>query len=115
MAFLEFSHTVIDPTQLRLRMPTELLPIRSDTSIQGLQDRLHVNARVQAQIIEDLLDMSRIISGKVRLDVHWIELSAVLSVSDTGEGIAPDFLPYVFDRFQQGDASTTRLHGGLGL
>jgi PAS domain S-box-containing protein len=151
---------------------------------QGL-DIIERNARVQAQIIEDLLDMSRIISGKVRLDVRWIELSAVLnesietlrstaqakgvylqarldpfaqpisgdpnrlqqvfwnllnnaikftpkdgkvevllkhastevqvSVIDTGEGIAPEFLPYIFDRFQQGDASTTRRHGGLGL
>jgi PAS domain S-box-containing protein len=151
---------------------------------QGL-DIIERNARVQAQIIDDLLDMSRIISGKVRLDVQWIELSAVLnesietlrstaqakgvylqarldpfarpiygdpnrlqqvfwnllnnaikftpkdgkvevllkhastevqvSVIDTGEGIAPEFLPYIFDRFQQGDASTTRRHGGLGL
>jgi CheY-like chemotaxis protein len=151
---------------------------------QGLEV-IERNARVQAQIIDDLLDMGRIISGKIRMDVHWIELSAVLnesietlgstarakgvrlgslldpfagpicgdrnrlqqvfwnllnnaikftpkdgkvevllkrvgpevevSVSDTGEGIAPDFLPYVFDRFQQGDASTTRQHGGLGL
>jgi PAS domain S-box-containing protein len=151
---------------------------------QGL-DIIERNARVQARIIEDLLDMSRIISGKVRLDVQWIELSAVLnesietlrstaqakgvylqarldpfarpifgdpnrlqqvfwnllnnaikftpkdgkvevllkqvssevqvSVIDTGEGIAPEFLPYIFDRFQQGDASTTRRHGGLGL
>jgi PAS domain S-box-containing protein len=151
---------------------------------QGL-DIIERNARVQAQIIEDLLDMSRIISGKVRLDVQWIELSSVLnesietlrstaqakdvylqarldpfarpisgdpnrlqqvfwnllnnaikftpkggkvevllkhastevqvSVIDTGEGIAPEFLPYIFDRFQQGDASTTRRHGGLGL
>jgi PAS domain S-box-containing protein len=151
---------------------------------QGL-DIIERNARVQAQIIEDLLDMSRIISGKVRLDVQWIELSAILnesietlrsaaqakgvhlqvwldpfirpisgdpnrlqqvfwnllnnaikftpkdgkvevllkhastevevSVIDTGEGIAPEFLPYIFDRFQQGDASTTRRHGGLGL
>jgi CheY-like chemotaxis protein len=38
-----------------------------------------------------------------------------VSVTDTGEGIAADFLPYVFERFQQGDASTTRRHGGLGL
>ena len=69
MAFLVFSHTVIDPTQLRLRMPTELLPVLSDTSNQGLEV-IERDARVQAQIIEDLLDMSRIISGKVRLDVH---------------------------------------------
>ena len=151
---------------------------------QGL-DTIERNARVQAQIIEDLLDMSRIISGKVRLAVKEIDLPAVLnesietvrapaeakgislqaivdpragrisgdpdrlqqvfwnllnnaikftptdgqvqvvleridshiavSVIDTGEGIAPEFLPHVFDRFQQGDASTTRRHGGLGL
>jgi PAS domain S-box-containing protein len=151
---------------------------------QGL-DTIERNAGVQAQLIEDLLDMSRIISGKVSLEVEMIDLPAVLnesietlrataeakgvrlkalrhsfpvpissdpnrlkqvfwnllhnaikftpkdgkvhvrlerldshvevSVTDTGEGIAADFLPYVFERFQQGDASTTRRHGGLGL
>jgi PAS domain S-box-containing protein len=38
-----------------------------------------------------------------------------ITVSDTGEGISPEFLPHVFERFRQADASTTRLHGGLGL
>jgi signal transduction histidine kinase/CheY-like chemotaxis protein len=158
--------------------------IQSEELKQGLVT-IERNARIQAQIIEDLLDMSRIISGKVRLEVQETDLSAVLNesietlrvtaeaksvqlqavmgpfagpisgdpsrlrqvfwnilhnaikftpsggevqvrlarvgsevevnVSDSGEGIAPDFLPYIFDRFQQGDASTTRRHGGLGL
>ena len=40
---------------------------------------------------------------------------AVLVVSDSGQGIAPDLLPHMFDRFRQGDGSSTRAHGGLGL
>jgi PAS domain S-box-containing protein len=151
---------------------------------QGL-DAIGRAAKAQQHIIEDLLDMSRILSGKVRLDVQKIELGTVLeatletvrpaaqakgvkihsiidaratpvsgdphrmqqvfwnllsnaikftprggrievvlqrvnshlevSISDTGIGIASDFLPDVFDRFRQADASTTRSHGGLGL
>ena len=152
---------------------------------QGLET-IERNARAQSQIIDDLLDMSRIISGKVRLDVQGLDLASLvnaavstvrptaenksvrlravvdpmpgvsvlgdpgrmtqvlwnlltnslkftpkggtvqvvlkrinshveLSVTDTGEGISADFLPFVFDRFRQADASTTRRHGGLGL
>ena len=145
------------------------------------------NARAQATIIQDLLDMSAIISGKVRLNVQpmdvaslvenaldtampaaqakqirlqaafgdlrggalvngdasrlqqvlWNLLSnavkftprdgrvevrvdradgqAQIRIADSGAGIAADFIPYVFDRFRQADASTTRRHGGLGL
>ena len=143
------------------------------------------NASAQVQLIEDLLDISRVITGKMRLDVRPVDLPSVVAgavdsvrpaaeargiklgtqldpaagpvsgdperlqqiiwnllsnavkftprggrvdidvaptdghveivVRDTGQGIAADVLPYVFDRFRQGDSSSTRAHGGLGL
>ena len=148
-------------------------------------DVIERNAWAQKQIIEDILDVSRVITGKLQLhlgpvdlvavvnaaldavrpafdakeikietyyqeglkvlagdadrlqQVVWNLLSnaskftpahgavgisvtqdhtyAVIQVSDTGPGIAPDFLPHVFERFRQEDGSTTRMHGGLGL
>jgi PAS domain S-box-containing protein len=143
------------------------------------------NALSQVQLIDDLLDISRIITGKLRLEVRPVELPAVIEaavdvvrpaakaknirlqtlldtatgaisgdadrlqqvvwnlltnavkftpkdgrvqirlervnshveliVSDTGKGIAPEFLPSVFDRFRQADQTSTRRQGGLGL
>ena len=143
------------------------------------------NATAQVQLVEDLLDVSRIITGKMRLDVQWLDLKSVIEsaldavqpaasakglkietvldpnagpvvgaadrlrqvvwnllmnaikftprdgrvqvhlrklkshveivVSDSGEGIQPEILPFIFDRFRQGDSTTTRPHGGLGL
>ena len=158
------------------------------TMIRALET-IERNARAQGKLIDDLLDMSRIISGTVRLDVQTVDPArvieaalgtvhpaaaakmialraelgrepgapplevradpgrlqqvlwnllanavkftpsggnvqvllgrdgndAVIRVIDSGIGIAPDFLPYVFDRFRQQDASISRQHGGLGL
>jgi PAS domain S-box-containing protein len=143
------------------------------------------NAAAQAKLIEDMLDMARIVSGKLRLNMGPVDLTLVtqaaidvvlpaadakgitvrarlgdaphaitadadrlqqiawnilsnavkftlpggvidvsisetpdsvrLIVKDTGEGISPDFLPYVFERFRQANASVSRTEGGLGL
>jgi len=143
------------------------------------------NATSQVQLVEDLLDVSGIITGKMRLDVQPLDLKSVIEsaldavqpaasakglriatvldpnagpvvgaadrlrqvvwnllinaikftpreghiqvylrkvdshveiqVTDDGEGIRPEVLPYIFDRFRQGDSTTTRPHGGLGL
>jgi PAS domain S-box-containing protein len=53
--------------------------------------------------------------GRVTVWLHKVDNYAQISVSDTGKGITPDFLPYVFDRFRQADSSSTRSHNGLGL
>jgi PAS domain S-box-containing protein len=55
------------------------------------------------------------IGGGVRVAVAGEGAHALVTVNDTGSGISPAFMPYVFDRFRQGDQSTTRVHGGLGL
>jgi len=53
--------------------------------------------------------------GRVEITLSAIENRAQLEISDTGKGIRAEFLPYIFDRFHQGDASTTKANQGLGL
>jgi PAS domain S-box-containing protein len=53
--------------------------------------------------------------GHIHISLKRLNSSALLHVSDSGEGIDPEFLPYIFDRFQQADRSYARKHGGLGV
>jgi PAS domain S-box-containing protein len=53
--------------------------------------------------------------GRVQLRLQRVNSHVEVSVSDTGIGIREDFLPHLFERFRQGDSTTTRIHGGLGL
>src|SRR6201988_2067117 len=180
------SHELRTPLTSLLGWSSVLREARRDEKVlaQGL-DAIDRNARVQAQLIDDLLDVSRIVSGKLNLDVRPLDVCSVtraaiavvqpaadakgitldywsqpslgaisadpgrlqqiiwnllsnavkftpqggrinvrvlrdgphvkVTVSDTGQGIDPEFLPRVFDRFRQADSSTTRSFGGLGL
>jgi PAS domain S-box-containing protein len=160
---------------------SQLDPITAQRAVEVIRR----NARMQVQMIDDLLDVSRIVTGKLRMTVQPVDLGAVIiaaveglrpaaeakeirfqlqldspagqvsgdpdrlqqvawnlvsnaikftpkggrvlvrlervesqvevAVSDTGRGIAPEFLPHVFNRFRQADATTTRAYGGLGL
>jgi hypothetical protein len=154
------------------------------TTVKALEI-IERNAKLQAQLIEDLLDVSRILRGKLSLNIYAVDLSATIAaaletvrlaaeaksieiqmllsenvgqvmgdsdrlqqviwnlvsnavkftptggrvevrleqvefyaqiqVIDTGKGISPEFLPYVFEYFRQADSKTTRAYGGLGL
>jgi len=53
--------------------------------------------------------------GEIGVSLSLADSHVVLAVSDTGAGLSPDFLPFVFDRFRQADQTVTRGHGGLGL
>jgi signal transduction histidine kinase/CheY-like chemotaxis protein len=90
-----------------------LLPVLPETPVvvRGDPDRLQ-------QVLWNLLSNAVKFTpsgGTVAINLAAVDSEAVITVSDSGIGIAPDFIPFVFDRFRQADGSMTREHGGLGL
>lgn len=80
-------------------------------SVQGDRDRLQ-------QVIENLLSNAIKFTpsgGQVEIQLRQQDRAARIQVSDTGQGIRAEALPYIFDYFRQADSSNTRKHGGLGL
>jgi CheY-like chemotaxis protein/anti-sigma regulatory factor (Ser/Thr protein kinase) len=96
----------------------EAKEIRVETIIDAGLRMITGDADRLQQVIWNLLSNAAKFSppgGKVEIHVSQNGGHVQIRVTDTGPGIAPDFLPHVFERFRQADGSTTRTHGGLGL
>lgn len=110
--------TVVDAALDAVRPAMEAKEIKIETLIDaglrlisGDQDRLQ-------QVIWNILSNAAKFTpngGRVEISVSQSPSHVTIQVRDSGPGIDPAFLPYVFERFRQADGSTTRTHGGLGL
>ncbi|MGH9930632.1 MAG: hybrid sensor histidine kinase/response regulator [Pyrinomonadaceae bacterium] len=107
-------NAAIDSVQLAIDSKDQHLEVTLDPSVRhtfGDAGRLQ-------QVVWNLLSNAIKFTppgGRIEVKVERAEGNMQLRVSDTGQGISPDFLPYIFDRFRQADGTTTRRHGGLGL
>jgi CheY-like chemotaxis protein len=84
---------------------------QGDTRVYGDRQRLQ---QAVWNLLANAVKFTRK-GGSVQAGVRRAGSEVSIVVADTGEGIAPEVLPFVFDRFRQGDSSSTRSHAGLGL
>src|SRR5215212_373706 len=92
--------------------------IKIETYFDAASARISGDANRLQQVVWNLLSNAVKFTdsgGRVCLKVLQVGTTVEIRVSDTGQGISKEFLPYVFDRFRQADSTTTRHHGGLGL
>jgi PAS domain S-box-containing protein len=108
---VEAAVNVVRPTAEAKRITIEIELDSQPTLVPGDTNRLQ-------QVVWNLLSNAIKFTpagGNVRIAVNHSDSDAEIKVSDNGQGISPEFLPFVFDRFRQADSTTTRRHGGLGL
>jgi PAS domain S-box-containing protein len=109
---------IVDAALDALRPTADVKDIRLQTHFEPAECLVKGDPNRLRQVIWNLLSNAIKFTprgGSVNIDLTCVESSARLTVSDTGEGISPEFLPYVFDRFRQAEASISRKQGGLGL
>ena len=109
---------VVDAALDAVRPALEAKQIRIETTIDAGLRIISGDADRLQQVVWNLLSNATKFTptgGKIDVRVSYDESYVQISVSDTGPGIDPAFLPHVFERFRQADGSTTRTHGGLGL
>ncbi len=92
-----------------IELTTEVMP--GAGQVRGDPDRLQ---QVFANLLSNAVKFTSA-GGRVTVGLRDLDGFSELTVHDTGQGIAPELLPYIFDRFRQGDSSSTRHSGGLGL
>ncbi|AFZ33971.1 multi-sensor hybrid histidine kinase [Stanieria cyanosphaera PCC 7437] len=124
---------------LRGKLNLNLAPVNLEVAIRQAIETVNAAAVAKSIVIEPLIAKTRLISGdyariqqiiwnllsnaikftpnggKVEIRLQQVGNQAQIIVIDTGKGIKPDFLPYIFESFRQEDLSISRKHGGLGL
>jgi signal transduction histidine kinase len=109
---------VVDAAIDAVRPAADAKGIRIETVLDPRTGPVSGDPNRLQQIIWNLVANAVKFTGKgglVQVQLQRVNSNVEIVVSDTGQGISPEFLPYVFDRFRQADATSTRRHGGLGL
>ncbi|MEH1916545.1 AAA family ATPase [Nostoc sp.] len=110
--------SVIEAAIETVRLSAEAKSIQIQTSLESGVGEVLGDANRLQQVIWNILSNAikfTPIGGQVKIKLEQVSSQLQICVTDTGKGIAPEFLPYVFDYFRQADGATTRKFGGLGL